>query len=237
MKKRTVKKLQGPNGDAFNLSISDLMAGLLAIFILILSYFILNFSQATAQLTQNNVKRAAILTEIQNEMQKNGFDVKVDAEHGILRIPEGVLFDVGRAEIKHDGQMVIKKLSHVIVDILQSEAYGKSVETIFIEGHTDNIPIYNYMYPSNWELSSKRAINTWRYMQSCEEDIDKITNNLGQPIFSCSGYAETRPVSDNSTAQGRKENRRIDLRFSMSAPTKEDQEIVKFAKEYLRDEK
>ena len=90
---RMRKKAKDAQTDAFNTSISDLMAGLLAIFVLVLCYFILNFSQATAQLTQNDTKRAEILLEIKDSMNKAGFDVIIDQEHGILRIPEGILFD------------------------------------------------------------------------------------------------------------------------------------------------
>ncbi len=66
------------------------MSGLLAIFILVLSYFILNFSQATAQLTQNDVTRAELLRFLQRELEREGITVTIDDRHGILRISEGV---------------------------------------------------------------------------------------------------------------------------------------------------
>lgn len=56
------------DGGTFNLSISDLMAGLLAIFILALSYFILNFSQNTAKLTQNNIVREELVTSLRDDI-------------------------------------------------------------------------------------------------------------------------------------------------------------------------
>lgn len=228
---KRLPKINQVNSDTFNLSISDLMAGLLAIFVLVLCYFILNFNQATSQLNQNNLKRAAILMEIQEEMRKNGFEVKIDTEHGILHIPEGVLFDIGEADIsKDEGKKIVEKLSMIMSDVLSSEEYYGSVETVFIEGHTDNIPIKNNKFPSNWELSTKRAINTWLTMQHSQSSLNTLMNKNNQPVFSCSGYADTRPVADNSTDQGRKENRRIDIRFSMSSPNQEDQELVKFVK-------
>ena len=60
MRRRT-PQVDAPAQDNFTISISDLMSGLLAIFILVLSYFILNFSQVTTQLTQNDVTRAELL--------------------------------------------------------------------------------------------------------------------------------------------------------------------------------
>ena len=214
--------------DNFSLSISDLMAGLMAIFILTICYFMLNFSQATAQLTQNDVKRAALLEEIHDRLEENGINVTIDEKHGILRISEGVLFDVGLADVKADGQRVITKLAEIFESTLQSEEFAGTVETVFIEGHTDNVPINSGIFPSNWELSTKRAINTWLLMVRTRPHLNQLENNRHQQIFSVSGYAETRPIADNASPSGRSSNRRIDIRFSMSPPTQDDISIVKF---------
>lgn len=216
--------------DAFSVSISDLMSGLLAIFILALSYFILNFSQATSQLTQNDALRAQLLDDVQEQLAEEGIQVTVDEKHGILRISEGVLFDVGRADLKPQGQIVIQKLSAILSKTLQTVPYEGAVETVFIEGHTDNTPINNGLFPSNWELSTKRAIRTWQMMTKSSPDLDRLKNKNDQPIFSCSGYAEKRPIADNATADGKRSNRRIDIRFTMSPPTEEDMSIVKFVR-------
>lgn len=214
--------------DSFSVSISDLMAGLLSIFILTICYFILNFSQVTAQLTQNDIKRAELLEAIHEELENNGIKVSIDEEHGILRIPEGVMFDIGQANVKPEGAVVITKLGSALEKTLNSDEFNGTVETVFIEGHTDDIPITNLAFSSNWDLSTKRAINTWLLMGNGAPNLQKLRNNKKQPIFSCSGYADTRPVADNNTAAGRQENRRIDIRFSMSSPTSEDMNIVKF---------
>lgn len=227
MFKRTVE-YEEEQQDFFTLSISDLMAGLLAIFILTICYFILNFSQATAQLTQNDVKRTELLETVYEELSKDGIEVEIDEKHGVLRISEGVLFDVGLADIKPNGKNVIIKLSTILSNTLQSEQFVDSVETVFIEGHTDNVPINNGIFPSNWELSTKRAINTWLLMKASSHDLEKLKNRNGQLMFSCSGYAESRPIADNAIADGRSRNRRIDIRFTMSSPSEEDISIVKF---------
>ena len=155
MRRRT-PQIDATTQDSFTISISDLMSGLLAIFILVLSYFILNFSQVTAQLTQNDVTRAELLRFMQKELEREGIKVMVDEQHGILRISEGVLFDVGVADVKPQGQIVIRKLSSVLGTALESEQFKGRVETIFIEGHTDNVPIVTDIFPSNWELSTQR---------------------------------------------------------------------------------
>lgn len=234
MRRRTLQ-VDAPAQDNFTISISDLMSGLLAIFILVLSYFILNFSQVTTQLTQNDVTRAELLRFMQEELEREGIKVTIDDEHGILRIPDGVLFDPGLADVKPQGRVVIQKLGKVLETALEAEQFKGRVETIFIEGHTDNVPINNGIFPSNWELSTKRAINTWLTMSGANPNLTTLKNDQGELIFSVSGYADTRPIADNTTEEGRRANRRIDIRFSMSPPTKEDMSIVKFVrKEFAR---
>lgn len=233
MRRKTPQIIEETLQDTFTISISDLMSGLLAIFILVLSYFILNFSQATAQLTQNDVTRAELLRFVQNELEHEGIKVTVDEKHGILRISEGVLFDVGLADVKPQGQVVIKKLGSVLEVALASEQFKGRVETIFIEGHTDNVPINNGIFPSNWELSTKRAINTWLTMSGASPNLTTLLNDKGEIIFSVSGYADTRPIAENTTEDGRSDNRRIDIRFSMAPPSEESMSIVKFVRKEL----
>ena len=124
-------------------------------------------------------------------------------------------------------------LSGALENALESEKFKGRVETIFIEGHTDNVPIVTEIFPSNWELSTKRAINTWLTMSGTSPKLTTLLNDKGEMIFSVSGYAETRPISENATEDGRRENRRIDIRFSMAPPTEEDISIVKFVREEL----
>lgn len=221
MRKNPDKKISEQN-DAFSLSISDLMAGLLAVFILALSYFMLNLGQVTEQFTGNSEKRSALLQEIQKKAEAQGVKITIDKKQGVLRIPENVLFDQGQAQVKEDGIQSVRTLSRVLYDVLQEEDYLNSVETIFIEGHTDNVPIQNDAFPSNWELSTQRAINTWNLMRTFQNQLDSFKNPNEQPIFSCSGYADTRPITDDDldeySDEGRQANRRIDLRFTMMPP-------------------
>ncbi len=232
--------------DAFNLSISDLMAGILAIFILALSYFILNFGQANAQLTQNAEKREKLLQEIKYEMKnKHNINVTIFEKEGILRLPDGILFEKGEIEPNEGGKRVIVKLREILYKTLTSVKYKDAIETIFIEGHTDNTPVSknNPKYKTNWELSAKRAIATWTLLGELKETEDEnvkeenkternkktlanLVNKNGERIFSCSGYADTRKIRENDTEENRKANRRIDLRFNIAPPTKEEQEFV-----------
>ncbi len=223
MRRRQIRQeINGPDGDAFNLSISDLMAGFLAIFILAVCYFMMNLGEVKDQYTGNNEKRNEILQDIQTQMQMRGVNVHVDKKQGVLRIPEGVLFDQGDANLKAEGYEVIADLGDVLDQVLDQDKYKNTIETIFIEGHTDNVPIETNEFHSNWELSTQRAINTWNLMGQDVPALKSIVNPNQQPIFSCSGYADTRPITDDeydeNSDEGRQANRRIDIRFTMMPP-------------------
>lgn len=222
MKLYPVRQQEEHNDDAFTLSISDLMAGLLAVFILALSYFMLNLGEVTNQYTGNTEKRTQLLEDMQQDMANRGVKVTIDKKQGVLRIPESVLFPQGEAVVKPEGQYAIQTLSQVLYETLTKDAYKESVETIFIEGHTDDVPIQTAEFHSNWELSTQRAINTWNFMRSSQQSLDSLKNTNGQPLFSCSGYAETRPITDDAyeenSDEGRQANRRIDVRVTMMPP-------------------
>ncbi len=207
--------------NAFNLSISDLMAGILSIFMLAVCYFMLNLGQVKDQYTGNMEMRDDMLEEIKAELDQRGTTVKVDKKQGVLRIEGDFLFNTGEAHVKESGRQDILNLAHVLYQVLEKEKYKNAIETIFIEGHTDNVDIETPEFPSNWELSTQRAINTWKlmYQDQVASPLDKEKNANGEPIFSCSGYADTRPVTENDTEEGRQANRRIALRFTMMPPT------------------
>lgn len=217
------------------ISISDLMSGLLIIFILLLSYFMLELLRETQQLeiekkqwTEIDELKKDLLKTIENTLRELGVtNIVVDGDHGILRFPEGILFKSGKANITQEGLLTIQKLSSVLVDVLQREKYLGRVETIFIEGHTDSIPIHTEAFDSNWELSTKRAINAWNALLIDGQALTEMKNRKNEALFSCSGYADTRPIETNDTPVGRSENRRIDLRFAMAPPADDSQlEIV-----------
>lgn len=110
-----------------------------------------------------------------------------------IRLSEGVLFDEGSAIIKADSKQTL--------DILAGEL-KKNDKQIQIEGHSDNLPIKSEKYPSNWELSSARAINILNYLMS--KGVDKTR-------LSAIGYADNKPVAQNDTEEGRSKNRRVDI--------------------------
>ena len=165
--------------------------------------------------------------------------ITVNTDTGVLILSEGILFDSAKADLKPRAKNeVIPLLADAFVNVLRKPEYKGTVETIFVEGHTDNAPIRNSRrFATNWELSVQRAINTWNVLRARNPQLDELKNRDYQPLFSCSGYADTRPAEDNATAEGRMKNRRIAFRFTMTPPTSEDAKIIKSITTKLTEER
>lgn len=124
-----------------------------------------------------------------------GIDVRRDERGLVVSMGDAVLFYTGEAAIK---DKAVDALT-AIVSILQ-----KIPNNIIIEGHTDNVQMNpGARYPSNWELSTARATSILNYIIK--------NHNISPHRLSASGYAEFKPVSPNSTPDGRAKNRRVDI--------------------------
>jgi chemotaxis protein MotB len=132
------------------------------------------------------IKEKGLSPKLQTELSEQGL---------LLTITEGVLFLPGRAEVVGDARRIAVEISNLIIT--------DPPRQIAIEGHTDNKPINNAKYPSNWELSSSRAIN---FMKVLLENV-----NLDPKKFSATGYGEYHPVDTNDTVEGRSKNRRVEV--------------------------
>ncbi len=124
-----------------------------------------------------------------------GKDIEVIFNEGSIsfRISSEILFASGQAELENAGLDVIDRL-------IPTLAMGE--HRILVEGHTDNLPIQTERFPSNWELSAGRASSVVRYLQLAGLDAARM---------SATGYADTRPLGDNASDQGRASNRRVEL--------------------------
>lgn len=139
--------------------------------------------------------------KIKEYIEENGLTEDVAASRNgdevRIRFTSTVLFDLGRAEIKPEGFNILNDVAYALGE------YSNTIEMVRIEGHTDNLPISTKEYPSNWELSTARAVNVLKYL---------IENNgLPANILSAVGYGEYHPFADNSTEEGRRINRRVDF--------------------------
>lgn len=221
----------------YYISISDLMTSLLFIFILILAYMMLSFVQKQEQLNdeikkleQNIEARKDLLQSLKDELLKEKINVDIDKENGNMRLKSDLLFSSGSADISDEGKRQIGEIAKILVLKLKEEKYLTAIDTVFIEGHTDNVPITSYKYGRNWtnkELSSQRAINTFSEMNlETNNEIISLKNIKEKSLFSYSGYADTRPLCVDDSNECRNKNRRIEFYFTVNTP-----EINKIKKE------
>lgn len=135
------------------------------------------------------IKEKGLSTRLETELTGKGL---------LLTIKEGVLYPSGSAEITEDAEKIAAEIAALLITDLP--------RNIYIEGHTDNVPVETDDYPSNWELSSERAINFMKIL--LEND------KLDPRTFSATGYGEYRPITSNDTPEGRAENRRVEVLIS-----------------------
>ena len=108
-----------------------------------------------------------------------------------------ILFNSGKATITQEAKEILSGISQVLGE------YGETIRIIEVEGHADTQPINSFIFPSNWELSTARAVTVVKYMLE--------TSDLSPEQLSAIGYAEYHPIADNNTAEGMAKNRRVDF--------------------------
>jgi chemotaxis protein MotB len=149
-------------------------------------------SSAEAQSLQD--AQQAIQKALNPEIQKHAVTMAMRREGLVVSLKEMGFFESGSATVRPDSLDAISRLAEVL---------RQRQENLRIEGHTDNVPIHNLHFASNWELSTTRAT----------EMIRLLITQFGLPAshLSAAGYGEFHPVSSNDTAAGRAQNRRLDI--------------------------
>jgi flagellar motor protein MotB len=192
---------------------------------------LLSFIEASAN------ARDKLVTDIVQELKSRNIDAKENRQQGVVTISGEGLFNSSSSALE-DKEGAIEKvngIAEVVYKNIQCFALkgeslspplcrgsGPLIESIYIEGHTDSLPIPNPPLRdgsrNNLELSSKRASNTYERMILRIPGLTDFKNPANQQILSVAAYGEQRPIATNSTRDGRAQNRRIDIRFVMYVP-------------------
>lgn len=261
MNKSILSKVHHQEDDSYLVSLSDLIIGLLFIFIIILMSFALKLKiaeansaiakkehvqqteeliiireytkQVTDNLTKDRERRNKMLKEIKQLLEQEGIKVELDLKQGIMHLPESLLFKRGEWRFGENGIRAINILANTLTRIIPcyliyygsryqcSEVSPIDIDTVLIEGHTDNLPF------DNWKLSYDRAKNTYTRLLESNQILKTFKNSRHEDLFSLSAYADSRPVESNASEEGRQNNRRIDLRFLLAAPGENEIEQVR----------
>lgn len=126
----------------------------------------------------------------------NSVKIMRDERGVLLSIGDSVVFDTGSAALKNEADALLSAVAALM---------RKTDNNIIIEGHTDNVPISNSKYSSNWELSTARATSVLMYFMK--------EQNIHPSRFAAAGYGEYKPVASNTNPEGRTSNRRVDIIF------------------------
>lgn len=112
-----------------------------------------------------------------------------------VSLEEKLLFESGQYEVNNKGVAAIRKIAAVLKDVTTDV-------DIAVEGHTDNVPLRGQVIQDNWDLSAKRATSVLRIL---------VAGGVPESRVQAIGRADTNPVADNSTADGRCKNRRTEI--------------------------
>ena len=151
-----------------------------------------------AGLSESEAMAEDIEAEIETAGLSDSVDVEFTSEYVKLNLNGAILFDAGSAELATDAYPIVDKISQIL------EKYTKNL--IEIEGHTDNVPVASSSkYESNDVLSMYRALNVADYIRQ--------TTDLDPSHIKSSGRGDYDPIADNSTAEGRALNRRVEIKI------------------------
>ena len=154
----------------------------------------------SADIVDSSDELAQIFSELEelSERQKKENDITVaySPQGLVMRLSDRALFDVGVAAISTQAIPLLKQVGDIIA--------GTSFE-VRIEGHTDDLPIKTAQFPSNWELSTARAVNVLRYFIE--------SSGISTQRLSAVGFSEFQPMVPNDSIEHRAQNRRVEIIF------------------------
>ena len=138
-----------------------------------------------------------------NRLRLSDFGVRVTSRQVRLTLPNPVLFGEGSARLSPDAGAVLAPLARL---------FSECSNPILVEGHTDDVRIVGGRFRSNWELSAARSFAVVEFL---------IAQGLEPERFQARGYGEYKPAASNLTAEGRGQNRRIEI--SLIRETRKDE--------------
>ncbi|MBF0610904.1 MAG: OmpA family protein [Magnetococcales bacterium] len=189
----------------------------------------LHFNQRLQNMMQ---ARNMLLTEVKQRLSVEGIEVVINESTGRVQFPGVLVFNSGSTVLLEKKQETVARVADVLADLLACHAGGApaisrpascpelpvSLESILIEGHTDNIPVRYTRFQDNWVLSAGRASHVLNGLFKANPALAGLHNENGDPMLRVGGNGDRIPIDDNEQEVGRRNNRRVELRFTVSWP-------------------
>lgn len=147
-----------------------------------------------AETKKRNEIYAQFVARLQDMIDAGQLSVTIRNGRIVIELPDKILFDSGRAQLNHAGRKALTQVAGILSQFQERRFQ--------VEGHTDDKPISSALFPSNWELSSARALAVVHLL---------IEGGVSPMNISAAGFGEYHPKADNATPEGRQLNRRIEI--------------------------
>jgi chemotaxis protein MotB len=134
------------------------------------------------------------LAKFKSMIDAGKLDITVRRGQIVLALATDILFDTGKTDIRPEGVQTLSDVAEALK--------GVSGRRFQVDGHTDTLPIKTAQFPSNWELSTARAVSVVKLL---------IERGVKPDTLSAAGHAEFDPVQSNANEKGRSKNRRIEI--------------------------
>jgi chemotaxis protein MotB len=176
-------------------SYADLMTQLLIFAILMLAVLGVKEQKPIPQQKKDDLLETVEEVERYVKESKLADSMAIDraADRLVIRMKSAILFREAQASLTPEAERVLLGLAPVL---------ARAPSMLRVEGHTDDVPIKSAQFPSNWELSTARAISVSRYLED---------HGIDRGRLSVSGYGEFHPIAPNDSADRRALNRRVEI--------------------------
>jgi flagellar motor protein MotB len=191
------------------------------------------------ELADREAARNALLQRLARGLEARRIQFILDPRSGVLRLSDAVPFASGGSELTDTARRTVAALGEVLAEVLPCFSHGAPrqncadsdtpiLEAMLVEGHTDRQPFAN-MTPGESQarndlLSTARALTVFAQIRQQHRLLDGLQNSSEQPLLGVSGYGQRRPLPEAMTLSEAHlaQNRRIDLRFILSARTSDE---------------
>lgn len=136
----------------------------------------------------------SLVARLRSMIDAGKLKVAIRGGRMLIALPNDILFDSGQTAVKPDGKTALAGVAQALGTVADRD--------FLVAGHTDNVPIRTALFPSNWELSTRRAVEVVHIL---------IANGMNPKVLAAAGYGEFDPVAPNDTAEHRTQNRRIEI--------------------------